>query len=156
MNLAETDKYYGEILKNLKEELICLTEKIKEIRNDGNWGTYKNLISAYKEILNLYDRYIYSQKEEFKEIKPMYIDVFNHESNINVVIYYDNEIISLNDSKCTFKDYASIIHSFISNKKVIMYIDTRGFGIGLYDELNQYRDINLESLNINNNFRKCL
>lgn len=51
-----------DIMDNLKEELICLTKKIKEEREKENFGTYKNLIVAYKEILTIYKdlhRFIY-------------------------------------------------------------------------------------------------
>ncbi len=40
-----------DIMDNLKEELKCLTKKIKQERESENFGTYKNLILAYKEIL---------------------------------------------------------------------------------------------------------
>ena len=54
MNMAMKDELFGDIAKNLKSELELLTVKIKECRERNDYGTYKNLILAYREILNLY------------------------------------------------------------------------------------------------------
>lgn len=48
------DFMMGDVIGNLKNEIAELTSKVKQARDSGNWGTYKNLILAYKEIINLY------------------------------------------------------------------------------------------------------
>jgi ribosome-binding ATPase YchF (GTP1/OBG family) len=63
MNLEKKEKFYGEIINNLKEELNCLTTKIKTVRENHDFGTYKNLILAYKEVLGLYKEMIEEKKD---------------------------------------------------------------------------------------------
>lgn len=64
MNLENKVKFYGEIIDNLKKELDILALKIKKARENNNFGTYKNLILAYKEILELYKDLANEFKEE--------------------------------------------------------------------------------------------
>ena len=42
------------IVKNLKKEIESLNVKIAKSRESGDFGTYRNLIIAFKEVLNLY------------------------------------------------------------------------------------------------------
>jgi len=42
------------IIDNLQNELKFLNEKLIKTRESGDFGTYKNLIQAYKEILLIY------------------------------------------------------------------------------------------------------
>lgn len=59
-NIAQSGHQYSFIeqrISNLKEEAKLLDAKIAKARNENNYGTYKNLINAYSEILKLIDRY---------------------------------------------------------------------------------------------------
>lgn len=56
-NKEETKTFEQQIVENLKKEIESLNEKIVKIRENHDFGTYKNLIIAYKDILNLYDKY---------------------------------------------------------------------------------------------------
>lgn len=40
---------------NLKNEIEELSKKVEQARESENWGTYKNLILAYKEIVKMYN-----------------------------------------------------------------------------------------------------
>ena len=44
-----------EVSGNLKSEIEELSKKVKQAREFENWGTYKNLILAYKEIVKMYN-----------------------------------------------------------------------------------------------------
>lgn len=68
MNLETKHDLYGDIGNNLKTELELLTVKIKECRETGNYGTYKNLIQAYKDILHLYIEIINSDNNNFNHL----------------------------------------------------------------------------------------
>ena len=57
------------ILDTLQHEAIELKDKIENARNKGDYGTYKNLILAFKEIINL----IHEEKE-----KTEWKDMFSH------------------------------------------------------------------------------
>jgi hypothetical protein len=51
----ENVKTFNEnVTDNLKNELESLTTLVKRARENGDFGTYKNLILAYKEVLGLY------------------------------------------------------------------------------------------------------
>lgn len=50
----ENNKSFSElVIDNLKNEIELLTFKIQKVRENHDFGTYKNLILAYKEVLNL-------------------------------------------------------------------------------------------------------
>lgn len=50
----ENNKSFSElVIDNLKNEIESLTFKIQKVRENHDFGTYKNLILAYKEVLNL-------------------------------------------------------------------------------------------------------
>lgn len=53
----DSKSFIEERVNNLKEEAKLLDAKIAKARNENNYGTYKNLINAYSEILKLIDRY---------------------------------------------------------------------------------------------------
>lgn len=53
-----TNTFNEMITNTLEEEVIVLYEKIREARENENYGTYKNLIQAYKEILDMINRYV--------------------------------------------------------------------------------------------------
>jgi hypothetical protein len=73
---SENIKSFDEsIVDNLKSELESLTIKIQKTRENHDFGTYKNLILAYKEVLGLY--------KESVDIKQ---DVLNYHIHIDKVI----------------------------------------------------------------------
>lgn len=57
------DSFNDDIIKNLKNELIALHSKIQIARNNNDFGTYKNLIIAFKEVLGLYKEMTESKKD---------------------------------------------------------------------------------------------
>ncbi len=57
-NANNNDKSFIEKrVSNLKKEAEILDVKIANMNERGDYGTYKNLIQAYKEILTLIERY---------------------------------------------------------------------------------------------------
>jgi hypothetical protein len=50
----EVETFEEQVIYNLKNEIELLTSKIKITRENHDFGTYKNLILAYKEVLGLY------------------------------------------------------------------------------------------------------
>jgi hypothetical protein len=46
-----------QVVNNLKYETRKLNEKLQNLRKENNFGMYKNLITAYSEILRLIDRH---------------------------------------------------------------------------------------------------
>ena len=50
----ESELSFGEkVLSTLKNEIEALTPKLQQTRENREYGTYKNLINAYREVLNL-------------------------------------------------------------------------------------------------------
>ena len=45
--------FQEKVLNTLKNEIEALTPKIQQTRENRDYGTYKNLINAYREVLNL-------------------------------------------------------------------------------------------------------
>jgi len=45
--------FQEKVLSTLKNEIEALTPKLQHTRENGDYGSYKNLINAYKEVLNL-------------------------------------------------------------------------------------------------------
>ncbi len=80
MNIETKGTLYGEIIKNLKNELSSLTEKIKKTRENNDFGTYKNLILAYKEVLGLYRELVEGNEMGTININP----TFNITKDIDV------------------------------------------------------------------------
>jgi len=50
----EDDLSFNEkVTKTLIDEIEALTPKLQQTRENKDYGTYKNLINAYREVLNL-------------------------------------------------------------------------------------------------------
>lgn len=45
--------FQEKVLSTLKNEIESLTPKLQKTRENGDYGSYKNLINAYREVLNL-------------------------------------------------------------------------------------------------------
>jgi len=97
-------------------------------------------------------------REKVNLNRPMYIDCVSTEGRFSdkVIVYYSGNITVLDGIKYSYKDYASMINSIIKQnsnmgmtgrENMVIYIDTRGFGLGLYDELIQYKDLVVKPLN---------
>lgn len=86
---------------------------------------------------------------------PMYIDVFRSEGThpIKLVIYINNETIGISNANLKISDYASIISNYVGNKNIKIYIDANGFGLGLYESLCEYKNLDIEKLTLNNTYR---
>lgn len=57
-NKEDTRTFEQQIVDNLKKEIEFLNAKITKVRENHDFGTYKNLILAYKEVLGLYKEMI--------------------------------------------------------------------------------------------------
>ncbi|MBN3359360.1 peptidoglycan endopeptidase [Clostridium botulinum] len=65
-DIKEKNMNFEKHLNNLEKELYLLNDKIVQAREDENWGTYKNLILSYKEILNLINNFNVKTNEELE------------------------------------------------------------------------------------------
>jgi len=102
-----------------------------------------------------------------KEKVPMYIDFERISVNLDkdsknmgifsgkVIIYYMDKIITLRNDSFLIMDYANKIKNIIDvaqesndNKEIVVYVDTHGFGISLYNELLKFKDINVKELDV--------
>lgn len=45
--------FYKKVIQTLQNEIEALTPKLQQTRENRDYGTYKNLINAYREVLNL-------------------------------------------------------------------------------------------------------
>ena len=129
-----------------------------QIRNHKVWNAVEVLDIATKitkETGNIIGGALKNIDTTSKEKVPMYIDLIrDNDTSGKVIIYYDGSITILNNNQYSYKDYATKINSLInpiSKEKIVIYIDTRGYGMGLYDELMQYKDLNIKQLSINHN-----
>lgn len=68
-NIIKDFKYPSSVLITLKNELACLNPKIQKARIDENWGTYKNLILAYKEVFQLMNDFINNHQWTLEQIE---------------------------------------------------------------------------------------
>lgn len=88
--------------------------------------------------------------EKVKIIKPIYVDCIrlNGISGMTkVIIYHNGNITIIENRSYSYKDYAIALSSFIDGKdktsreNIVIYVDTRGLGMGLYDELVQLNNL---------------
>jgi hypothetical protein len=68
--------FEDDIVNVLKNELKCLNSKITKSRENEEFGIYKNLILAYKEVLTLY--------KEMTEIKNKNMTICNFDNTFKV------------------------------------------------------------------------
>ncbi|WP_297419606.1 hypothetical protein [Clostridium sp.] len=84
------------VITNLQSEAEQLNIALKKTREDGNWGTYKNIVQAYERILSLLNEY---------KVKP--IEVIKLEDEIFSEYYGDrdtNKIIELIKQEYNIQD----------------------------------------------------
>lgn len=73
------------ILDTLQHELMELKDKIESARNKGDFGTYKNLILAFKEVVHL----VHEEEEKVK-----WVDMYSHYYEGNESIKGENEYVA--------------------------------------------------------------
>jgi hypothetical protein len=71
-----SENFEDDIVNVLKNELKCLNSKITKSRENEEFGIYKNLILAYKEVLTLY--------KEMTEIKNKNMTICNFDNTFKV------------------------------------------------------------------------
>lgn len=121
INIEVLEKMMGDVLKNLKEEISELTVKVQQSRESENWGTYKNLILAYKEIVKLYQDIVEDvYKYDTNNIK---------QTNSSIKIGFDKETCSLLTSegfvRKSNKNEDSLIKLFCEEDFLSGYIVTK-------------------------------
>ena len=148
----------GDSDNDVKQVSVWEQNHDNQIRNHKIWNVVKGLDIATKttrETERIIDGALKNIDTTSKEKVPMYIDLIrDNDTSGKVIIYYDGSITILNNNQYSYKDYATKINSLInpiSKEKIVIYIDTRGYGMGLYDELMQYKDLNIKQLSINHN-----
>lgn len=107
--------------------------------------------SNYKKFLNEY-----AILDSIETLKPMYIDCVRTDNGnlaYKVLIYVDNKLTILEYSQykkpMSLKSYAKIIRDMALDKKCIIYIDVRGYGLSMYDLLVEFGDLNINKLVLN-------
>ena len=149
------------ILDTLFNEINCLMPKIAKARENEEFGTYKNLILAYKEVLLLindtYKQYGLKMKSEnnIKE-KIVYADVYIPQDarNVKIIIYSEDNIYILDNPNLSMIDHALTIKNiFKDDDYVIFYLDTHGFGRGLYDILKGEKGFDVRELKIQDYYK---
>ena len=139
-NHYEVDLKNFVLLNELKNEQVLLLEKVRKAREEDNIGTYKNLILALKEVTYLI------QNEEVKlKAEKMYVDMGE-----TTYIYYKGKMLTLKGTKNGEAIANKVIDAVWNSKDVPIYIDTVGFGLALYQFLENkgYNVLKTENLNI--------
>ena len=139
-NHYEVDLKNFVLLNELKNEQVLLLEKVRKAREEDNIGTYKNLILALKEVTYLI------QNEEVKlKAEKMYVDMGE-----TTYIYYKGKMLTLKGTKNDEAIANKVIDAVWNSKDVPIYIDTVGFGLALYQFLENkgYNVLKTENLNI--------
>ena len=85
MNMGQKVELYGGIIDNLKVELSSLTLKIIKTRENHDFGTYKNLILAYKEVLNLYRDLVEDKKDGIEIVNINNTFKIDEDGNIDMI-----------------------------------------------------------------------
>jgi len=141
-----------------------------QIRNHKIWNVVEVLDIATKitkETGNIIGGALKNIDTTSKEKVPMYID-FNmidvdmdrNSKNMGIcsgklIIYYMDKVITLTRDSYLIKDYAFRIKQIVEfsneelekdNKEIVLYIDSRNFGICLYDELIKL-EVDVQELN---------
>ncbi len=159
------EDFIDQVILNLKNEIGLLNNKIANTRNQENFGSYKNLIQAYSEILRLIERYDWQLKySEYSTDKGKEVAVWEQNSEGSVrnhkiwnlkdkkdiyiepdrdrlTLYYDGKIgyIKLSDST-SCKDIVDMLCNFVDISKFNIHVNTSGIGKSIGDELKN-RDI---------------
>lgn len=145
-------EFNEEVYDNLKKEIRNLNPKLTKVRESGDFGTYKNLINAYSEVLKLIE---HCEDIIKSESNVVYMDSYTiSEGKTRVILYKDQKVYVIDNVHCNFnvEDMVKVLSSHL-NKKDIIYIDIRGFGIAIYDYLNNMK-FNVKKLDfVNSNIK---
>ena len=135
--------------------LLKLQEEYETVEIGSN--TTKTRETLLHMIQDLQGRMNLNEKNE-NAFKAIYVDYFKNDANgiskvEKAVVYCDNFIYNLQGEKYkSIKDYAYIIHKIALSKRAIVYIDVRGMGMALYDELKEFKNIVVNELHHLNDF----
>lgn len=115
------------LIETLRTEQELLMNKITKARENGDVGTYKNLITALREITRLiHDEEMIATRNSNK----LYFEVESERT----YIYYEGVVYRTSGNFMTIAKYISRICN--GNKSVEIYGDCHGLGLGLLDSLN--------------------
>ncbi len=171
-----SDKWYNEyailndpntILKNsgklneftirdtLYDEIKCLVPKIQKARENEEYGTYKNLILAYKEVLllvnDMYKQYGFENKKANMYVN--YIALPEKEYDKVEILIRDKQYILSGAIFKKAEDFVNPIKQVAEKENAVIYIDTHGRGIALYDLLSEVDGLIVNELNFDKSFR---
>jgi hypothetical protein len=152
------DRMSDEVKSNIKNIIKWVESEIRHIRelleialNDNQYDTFKVLSCINSDLIKILERLPEDINNDDKLYKNMYVDFSANAGQISkVYIYFEDGIyIIKNDNIVSNKHYSNIIKDFAKHYKAIVYIDTTGFGIGIYDELKNDDNIRVEALKYN-------
>lgn len=130
------------LLSALQNEQQMLLEKMRESMNDGNVGTYKNLVLALKEIT-----YLVQKEEEKIKNGDMYIDFGRDVS----YIYFNGLSYAVKGNKI-IEDVVNKVKWITDNdRETKIFIDFTNSSSGVYDILKYQEGFkNIKCLLVNN------
>lgn len=143
------------IRDTLYDEVKCLVPKIQKARENEEYGTYKNLILAYKEVLllvnDMYKQYGFENKKANMYVN--YIALPEKEYDKVEVLVRDKQYIISGSIFKKAEDFVNPIKQVAEKENAIIYIDTHGRGIALYDLLSEIDGLIVNELNLDKTFR---
>ena len=143
-------EFNEKVYKNLTKEIESLNPKLAKVREEGNFVTYKNLVNAYSEVLRLIE---HCEDVMKTESNVAYMDCYMvSEGKMKVVLYKNQNVYAIDNTHCNLKleDMVKVLSNKL-NKKDKIYVDIRGFGISIYDNLKDmgFNVCKLEFINSN-------
>lgn len=143
------------IRDTLYDEIKCLVPKIQKARENEEYGTYKNLILAYKEVLllinDMYKQYGFENKKANMYVN--YIALPEKQNNKVEVLVKNKQYIISGPVFKKAEDFINPIKQIAKNENAIIYIDTHGCGIALYDLLSEVDGLIVNEVNLDKSFR---
>ena len=154
-----------DVLENLKSEITELNCKIKKAREEENWGTYKNIILAYTNVLdtiNKYDKETKNKKDMIDIIYTKYYEngLFNDSVETNELLRLIKEELSIDyDCKChTLSPNHSWEFLNLLSKVILKILENEiknpcNFLSGEYKHFELGKEMKFKIYNDNNNFK---
>jgi hypothetical protein len=103
------------ILDTLQHELLELKDKIESARNKGDFGTYKNLILAFKEVVHL----IHEEEERSNTLNIRLFDENNKDITNKDEWWEDFKLIVMYKE---YKDYIKQVTLYKTGGGEIVYL----------------------------------